>query len=140
MGYMPSPSFDLLYKNSYGYDIRSLNPKLPEKFQACDIETFLNNPKHDGIPAFKISHYLLKLDAYLESLLHVLSTGEGVVLNRSLYSDFVFMNAMYNAGYMNRRCRHFYQEVIKATMKYCKRPHLVIYLDVPVNVVKVNVL
>lgn len=140
MGYMPSPSFDLLYKNAYGYDIRSLNSKLSEELQACDVETFLTNPKHKGIPAYQISHYLLKLDAYLESLLHVLSTGEGVVLNRSPFSDFVFMNAMYKAGYMNRGCRRFYQEVIKATIGYCKRPHLVIYLDVPVNVVKVNAL
>ncbi|XP_035723090.1 NADH dehydrogenase [ubiquinone] 1 alpha subcomplex subunit 10, mitochondrial-like [Vespa mandarinia] len=136
MGYMPPPSFDLLYKNAYGSDIRSLNPQMPEELQTCDIETFLTNPKHKCVPAFRITHYLLKLDAYLESLLHVLSTGEGVVLNRSLYSDFIFMNAMYQAGYMNRQCCNFYQEVLKTTMCYCKRPHLVIYLDVPVNVVK----
>ncbi|KAF7384873.1 hypothetical protein HZH66_011959 [Vespula vulgaris] len=136
MGYMPSPSFDLLYKNAYGFDMRSLNSQLPERLQAYDIQTFLTNPKHNCVPALQVTNYLLKLNAYLESLLHVLSTGEGVVLNRSLYSDFVFMNAMYQAGYLNRQCRRYYEAVIEATICYCRKPHLVIYLDVPVNVVK----
>ncbi|KAK2577997.1 hypothetical protein KPH14_008426 [Odynerus spinipes] len=136
MGYMPSQSFDIYFKDHSGFDIRSINHMLPEHAQVCDIERFLTNPHHKNIAAFQLAHYMMKLQAYVESLLHLLSTGEGVVLNRCLYSDFVFMKAMYNAGYINRRCRNFYDKVVRATGTLCMKPHLVIYLDVPVNIVK----
>lgn len=32
------------------------------------------------------------------------STGQGVVLERSIYSDFVFVEAMYNQGYIRKQC------------------------------------
>ncbi|XP_043499572.1 NADH dehydrogenase [ubiquinone] 1 alpha subcomplex subunit 10, mitochondrial [Polistes fuscatus] len=136
MGYMPAPSFDLIYKNAYGFDLRSYNPQLPKRLRFIDEKTFLTNPKHPNIAAFQITYYLLKLNAYLESLLHLLSTGEGVVLNRCVYSDFVFMEAMYKSGYINRECRRCYKKIVESTIGNCKRPSLVIYLDIPVDVVK----
>lgn len=136
MGYMPAPSFDLIYKNAYGFDLRSHNPQLPKRLRFIDEKTFLTNPKHPNIAAFQITYYLLKLNAYLESLLHLLSTGEGVVLNRCVYSDFVFMEAMYKSGYINRECRRCYKKVVESTIDTCKKPNLVIYLDIPVDVVK----
>ncbi|KAI4491326.1 hypothetical protein M0802_010259 [Mischocyttarus mexicanus] len=136
MAYMPAPSFDLIYKNAYGFDLRSCNPQLPNRLKFLDIKTFLNNPKNPNVAAFQVSCYLLKFNAYLESLLHLLSTGEGVVLNRCVYSDFVFMEAMYKSGYINRNCRRFYKQVVDETISFCKKPSLVIYLDIPVDVVK----
>ncbi|KAL7981285.1 hypothetical protein Chor_002181 [Crotalus horridus] len=62
--------------------------------------------------------------------------GQGVVLERSPYSDFVFLEAMSKQNYIHPRCvKHYY------TMKHlsiCEilPPHLVLYIDVPVSEVK----
>lgn len=139
MAYMPSPSFDILYANKDGLDIRSLNHLLPEVAQCCDITHFLSNPHHVNIAAFQASYLMLKVNAYIESMLHILSTGEGVVMNRCFISDPVFMEAMINAGYVNRRCFECYQTILSNMAAYLLRPHLVIYLDVPVNIVQENI-
>lgn len=31
-------------------------------------------------------------------------TGQGVVLERSIFSDFVFLEAMYNQGFIRKQC------------------------------------
>lgn len=40
---------------------------------------------------------------YIDAITHVLSTGQGVVLDRCVYSDFVFLEAMFSQGYVNKR-------------------------------------
>lgn len=39
---------------------------------------------------------------YIDALAHILSTGQGVVLDRSVYSDFVFLESMFSQGYVSR--------------------------------------
>jgi len=43
----------------------------------------------------------LKFEQYVDALAHVLNTGEGVVLERSVYSDPAFVEAMHRCGYMD---------------------------------------
>ena len=88
------------------------------------------------------------------------------MLDRSLYSDFVFAEAMFEAGYMSKQSKqlhvkiktlfnfslifslfstcfsftfavkNYYEEQLTSIKIMLKRPHLVIYLDVPVNIVQ----
>jgi len=36
--------------------------------------------------------------------------GQGVVMERSPYSDFVFLDAMFKQGYIHKRCKLFARE------------------------------
>lgn len=137
MVYLPPVSFDDIYITKYGYDLRTLDDRLSPSVQSCDIEKFLTNPHHPNVPAFQFLYFQLKYDQYMTALLHLLSTGQGVVLNRSFYSNHVFAKAMTNAGYMSPAAFKFYTEVINVAMPAVMRPHLVVYLDVPVDTVKV---
>lgn len=38
----------------------------------------------------------------MDALAHVFSTGQGVILDRCCFSDFVFTEAMYSQGYLNK--------------------------------------
>lgn len=62
-----------------------------------------------------------------------------MVLDRSPYSDFVFVEAMYKAGYMSRGARSAYYDIRKNSIVELLRPHLVVYLDVPVPKVMENI-
>lgn len=75
---------------------------------------------------------------YVDAMAHVLSTGQGVVLDRSCFSDFVFVEAMEKSGFLSKGARSVYYDVRKNTITELIKPHLVIYLDVPVDGVKVS--
>ena len=38
----------------------------------------------------------------MDALAHVFNTGQGVVMDRSPYSDFVFIEAMFKCGYVDK--------------------------------------
>lgn len=73
----------------------------------------------------------------MDALAHVFSTGQGVVLDRSVFSDYVFVEAMNQANYLSAGAKSVYYDVRKNTIEELFKPHLVIYLDVPVDVIKV---
>lgn len=75
---------------------------------------------------------------YCDALAHILNTGQGVVLERSCYSDFVFVEAMFKAGHVSKQFHRAYYEIRANTIEIALKPHLVIYLDVPVDVVQVR--
>ncbi|KAG7212491.1 hypothetical protein KM043_012803 [Ampulex compressa] len=136
MLHMPQPIFDEVYINEYGFDIRELDKLLPVDAQTCDIEKFLTNPHHRNVYPLQIQYYQMRFEQYLSALLHLLSTGQGIVLNRSIFSDFVFLDAMINAGYLRPEMNNIYNELYDKSKVVRHRPHLVIYLDVPVDAVK----
>ncbi|EFN82051.1 NADH dehydrogenase [ubiquinone] 1 alpha subcomplex subunit 10, mitochondrial [Harpegnathos saltator] len=136
MIYLPSPNFDEYYITNYGYDLRTLDDRLSIGAQSCDLKKFLTNPHHPNVPMFQLHYFQLKYDQYITALLHLLCTGQGVILNRSFYSSFVFAQAMTNAGYMRPQALRFYNKVVGMAEDAVMRPHLVIYLDLPVDVVQ----
>ncbi|KAG5882119.1 hypothetical protein JTB14_016882 [Gonioctena quinquepunctata] len=139
MLYLPEANLDMININSYGFDLRKLDPQMPESCRTFDVMDFLRNPKHRSVAKFQIQQYIVRLSQYIDALAHVLSTGEGVVLDRSVYSDFVFTEAMYSQGYLSKIARTKYFEFRDNTIGELLRPHLVIYLDVPVPKVIENI-
>lgn len=137
MVYLPPPTFDEYYINEYGYDIRSLDNRLSPKSQSCDLQKFLTTPDHPNVPMMQFHYFQFKFDQYITALLHLLSTGQGVVLNRSFYTNYIFAKAMTNAGYMRPEALKFHNDVVDVAKLMMLRPHLIVYLDVPVNAVKV---
>ncbi|CAL4123523.1 unnamed protein product, partial [Meganyctiphanes norvegica] len=133
MLYVPEANMDMIYINDYGFDMRKLDPQLPEDARSCDISSFLKDPNQRNAAAMQFEMYRLRLQQYIDALAHVLSTGQGVVMDRSVYSDFVFVDTMAKFGFMSKGAQNLYYECKKATASQLMRPHLCIYLDVPVD-------
>ncbi|GIX75419.1 NADH dehydrogenase 1 alpha subcomplex subunit 10, mitochondrial [Caerostris extrusa] len=129
MRYFPEPTLEPTYITPYGYDLRKLDPIAPPSFKICDLDTFLRNPHDPNVAKFQFSMYMRRLETYIDTLAHLLNTGQGVVMERSVYGDFVFFEAMFKAGYLSQRVKDLYYDINQVTLEELMRPHLIIYLD-----------
>ncbi|XP_064455475.1 NADH dehydrogenase [ubiquinone] 1 alpha subcomplex subunit 10, mitochondrial-like [Ornithodoros turicata] len=128
------PSFDLIYVDDYGFDYRSIDHLVPESCRTCDIKKFYEDPHNLNVANMQILMYRMRVEQYLQALAHVLNTGQGVVLERSAFSDMVFANTMNRFGYMSKPALDTYHVLRNNTTPELLRPHLVIYLDVPSDI------
>ncbi|KAK9508412.1 hypothetical protein O3M35_005978 [Rhynocoris fuscipes] len=140
MLHIPDANMDTFYINSYGYDMRKLDPQLPESMQSFDEKDFCQNPYHCNAAGFQFWMYRLRYSLYVDALAHILSTGQGVVIQRSPWSSAVFTEAMYKNKYLSKEARYVFSELTRNTLQVLMRPHLVIYLDMPVSAVKSNIM
>lgn len=74
----------------------------------------------------------------MDGLAHLLSTGQGVVLTRSPYSDIIFLEALYRHNLITKTSYKGLLEIRNASLYELLKPHLVIYLDVPVATTHVS--
>lgn len=139
MFFVPQPTMDDIYINPYGYDMRQLDPVLPENTKSFDVKNFCLNPKARNVAQFQIRMYMLRFSKYIDALAHILSTGQGVVTSRSPYSDYVMVETMFKHGYISSTARSIYYHLRGQTITEIMQPHLVVYLDVPVSKVKENI-
>lgn len=127
---------DAIYINKYGYDLRKLDPELPVNCRSFDIKNFCENPNHRNVANFQIRMYMLRYRQYIDALAHIMSTGQGVILDRCCYSDFVFLETLHKHSYISKGARSVYYELKENTISELMKPHLVVYLDVPVATIK----
>lgn len=139
MMYMPAPTMDDIYMTPYGYDLRALDKDLPDSVKSFDVKNFLANPNAPRTAQFQIRMYMLRFSRYIDSLAHVLNTGQGVVCNRCPWSDYVFLEAMFKNGWISSNARGVYYDLRGNTITEILKPHLVIYLDVPVKKTMENI-
>lgn len=76
MKYLPPPTMDLEYINAYGYDMRNLDPKMPESLRSFDEKKFNLDPTHPLAANFQLCMYRLRFEHHMNSLRHLLNTGE----------------------------------------------------------------
>lgn len=133
MHFIPDITMDFYYTNDYGFDMRKLDPQLPVNCRSFDERNFLENPEHFNAASFQIIKYKLRYASYIDAIAHMLNTGDGVILERSPYSDFAFVEAMYKCKYMSKAARDIYYILRKHAMPDLVHPHIVIYLDAPVS-------
>lgn len=62
MLYVPEANMDLYYINPYGYDMRQLDPDLPEDTRSFDTNNFLRDPKHKNVAFYQLHMYKLRYD------------------------------------------------------------------------------
>ncbi|XP_043549037.1 NADH dehydrogenase [ubiquinone] 1 alpha subcomplex subunit 10, mitochondrial [Chiloscyllium plagiosum] len=100
----------------------------------CSVEKFYTDPKSPDGNSYRLQSWLYHLRTlqYSDALEHLLQTGQGVILERSAYSDYVFLEAMYKQDYIQKQCIEHYNELKGNSICEFLPPHLVIYLDVPV--------
>ncbi|KAG8180212.1 hypothetical protein JTE90_016489 [Oedothorax gibbosus] len=130
MKYIPEPTVDVFYTTENGYDLRKLDAIAPPSYKVCELKTFYQNPYHHNVAQFQYRMNFLRYMDYINACAHLLNTGQGVVMERSAFSDFVFFEAMFKAGYVNKRVKDLYYDIQANTLDELLRPHLVIYLDI----------
>lgn len=136
MLYLPSPTVAENLINPYGYNLRQLDPQLPETCTSYDETNFLRDPKQLGgtkAGRFQLTKFALRYQRYIQAIAHILNTGQGVVMDRSPYSDLAYMAAMAEHGIVSRNVFGYYHQVRNNSLFAIWRPHLVVYLDVPVE-------
>uniref|UniRef100_A0A8C5PZ81 NADH dehydrogenase [ubiquinone] 1 alpha subcomplex subunit 10, mitochondrial n=1 Tax=Leptobrachium leishanense TaxID=445787 RepID=A0A8C5PZ81_9ANUR len=124
------PEADVHYLDKSSYDGKLLPAKLNGK---CSLEKFYDDPKCPDGNSYRLQSWLyaMRFLQYANALEHLLSTGQGAILERSPYSDFVFLDAMFKNGYIRKECVSHYNEVKGVSIDEFLPPHLAIYLDVP---------
>lgn len=150
MKYMPPVDIDNYYVNDHGYDYRALNPQLPERLRACDWEMFHENPSRHSVIHMQNFLFKLRLAQYIKALQHILNTGQGVVIGRSVFTERAIVEAMHDVGWLPMGYlrgdgvrfydwKHRYIYIRNLALRVVLRPHLTIFLDTPVDVCMDNI-
>ncbi|KAK6043993.1 hypothetical protein COOONC_18502, partial [Cooperia oncophora] len=129
--HMPEFKMEDILIDRYGNDLRKFYHLFPESFRIPDMDMFYKNPMSDLTAKMQQRIFISRFDQFLNAVAHILNTGQGVVLERSPYSDFVFANAMRLKNYID--FKHYYYVRKSAVKQLHFWPHLVIYLDTPVQ-------
>ncbi|CAL7942213.1 unnamed protein product [Xylocopa violacea] len=113
--------------------------KLAEEFGLL----YMPPPCHDDIfinpYGFDLPFLVMRYEQYTNAMLHMLATGQGVILNRSVFSDAIFVDTMYKAGYINKDVADYFNVLKKNSLHLLLRPHVVIYLNIPPDVTLENI-
>ena len=137
--YFPSVPEEQCYRVPHnGFDIRELDELLPAHLNHYDLQKFYKdpNPECGRIGTQQIKWYQQKFFTYCEAILHLMSTGQGVVITRSVFSDRAFVDAMRKCGYITGRFSRYYNELERSTQCELPHPHITVYLDAPLSVLK----
>ncbi|XP_011499728.1 PREDICTED: NADH dehydrogenase [ubiquinone] 1 alpha subcomplex subunit 10, mitochondrial [Ceratosolen solmsi marchali] len=137
--YIPEPTFDDLYITHWGFDVRTLDSQLPKDAQTWDIDRFLQDPHDINTAAMQLYMYHLRLKSYIHAYLHLCHTGQGVITVRGPWSDRCFTTAMHDSKYISDGAYETIMNTYKNTWHLMFRPHLTIYMDVPVDVTLENI-
>ncbi|KAM6934603.1 NADH dehydrogenase [ubiquinone] 1 alpha subcomplex subunit 10, mitochondrial [Xenentodon cancila] len=128
MLYMPEP--DTFYLDK----MTGEKEPLPVDYNGmCSLEKFYTDPKAADGNSYRLQlwMYIMRLLQYSDAVEHLLTTGQGVVLERSPFSDMVFLEAMFKQGYIRKECVQHYNEIKNISICEFLPPHLAIYVDVP---------
>ncbi|XP_068101407.1 NADH dehydrogenase [ubiquinone] 1 alpha subcomplex subunit 10, mitochondrial [Hyperolius riggenbachi] len=134
LGMKHFPEVDRHYLDKSLGDNTEYPPELTGHFS---LEKFYEDPKCPNGNAYRLQYWMfsMRMIQYADALEHLLSTGQGVVLERSPFSDFVFLEAMFKNGYIRPQCVDHYYEMKNVSIDEFLPPHVAIYLDVPAPVV-----
>uniref|UniRef100_A0A672YF85 NADH dehydrogenase [ubiquinone] 1 alpha subcomplex subunit 10, mitochondrial n=1 Tax=Sphaeramia orbicularis TaxID=375764 RepID=A0A672YF85_9TELE len=133
MLYMPEP--DTFYLDK----MTGEKEPLPVDYNGiCSLEKFYTDPKAADGNSYRLQvwMYTMRLLHYSDAIEHMLSTGQGVILERSPFSDMVFLEAMFKQGYIRKECVQHYYEIKDISICEFLPPHLVIYVDQPADEVQ----
>ncbi|KAL6100431.1 ndufa10 [Pungitius sinensis] len=107
---------------------------LPVDFNGmCSLERFYADPNAADGNSYRLQMwmYTMRVLQYADAIEHLLTTGQGVILERSPFSDFVFLDAMLKEGYIRKECVQHYNEIKGISICEFLPPHLAIYVDLP---------
>lgn len=136
--YMPPITEDDLFTHN-GLDIRQLNELMPtEKMKVYDLDMFYSEPDPKNmlhIGGTQMLFFKHRFYQYIEALKHVLHTGQGVVLENSVWSDACYAMNMAEHGYFTKKGIKWLLEFEEHARRTLWKPHLIIHLDAPSSLV-----
>jgi len=129
---------DCFIRDDYGFDMRKLDEMLPPSAQSYDLAKFYadKHPEKGLVGKLQLQWYEKKYRDYMDALKHLLSTGQGVVLVRSVYSDSVFVEACRRMNWLTPNFVQYYYELRDNSICELWKPHLTIFLDAPIEVLR----
>lgn len=134
--YAREPDLDAhLFQLPNGYNSKDLINEYVgdnERFRIDTLEDWHRKPSFKKAISIQHAFYNIRWMQYRTALLHLMSTGQGVVLERSVFSDSVMGQALYDNNLLSDQAFKFYfRDVIPNTIGELWRPHVVIYMDKP---------
>lgn len=142
MVYVPGASMEEFYINQYGYDLRELDTLFTyPRNVSYDEKKFAQDPlgQQGGLDRMQHALLVMRYGKYVDLLAHLFNTGQGVVTERSPYSDYVFTEACYKMGWIDRTTRAYFNKIRQQMLPELLRPNLIVYLDAPVDVVQAKI-
>merc|ERR1712029_203853 len=127
------------YINSYGYDLRDLDYRIThERVKSYDEKKFAQDPlgQDGGLDRMLWNLHIMRYLQYVDNLAHIFNTGQGVITERSPFSDWVYIDAAYNQGWIDKTTKQHYWKMRNLTIDAILRPNLIIHLDAPTDVVQ----
>jgi len=103
-----------------------------------DEKKFSQDPlgQNGGLDRMLWGLYQMKYMQYADNLAHIFNTGQGVVTERSPHSHWVYFDAAYNQGWIDKTTKTYFYKMRNLIIDQLLRPNLIIYLDAPVDVVQ----
>ena len=122
MLYVPGFTMEDFYINSYGYDLRELDYKIVhERVKSYDEKKFAQDPlgQDGGLDRMLYQLHIMRYMQYVDNLAHIFNTGQGVVTERSPFSDWVYIDAAFNQGWIDKTTKtHYWKVSRRDTIKY----------------------
>lgn len=139
--YFPSINKADLHACNNGLDWTIIDPLLPEVARRYTNEKFLadENPERGTVGRLQLEYFEKRFRQYYKALLHLYSTGQGVVLVRSCFSDIVFKDALRSLNWVTKPFDTYYDKFIRRPFIGIRKPHLSIYLDRPIELCYENI-
>lgn len=139
MLYVPGASMDDLYINKYGYDLRELDWQFQHpKNKSFDEKKFAKDPlgQDGGLDRMVSELQAIRGYKYNDLLAHVFNTGQGIVTEKSPFSEAVFIEGAYKMGWIHKTTRIRYYQIQQMVLQHLLRPNIIIHLDAPTDVVQ----
>jgi NADH dehydrogenase (ubiquinone) 1 alpha subcomplex subunit 10 len=139
--YIPGVTEDFAFTNNeHKFDLRCTDDLLTESAQQYTNKKLFHDAKPESGIAGKLQFlfYKARFDQYYKALLHLFSTGQGVVVVRSAFSDRVFADVFRKMGWLTRPYMPWYTDLVDNSLCALLRPHVTVYLDTPVDVCMKN--
>lgn len=127
-----TPEMDYKYDED-DWDFRDLNKYLHEDVKFPDFKSVLEtrNPYQAGY--WEIALMRLRTYNYLQALTHLLNTGDGIIFERSVWSGTAFARTANDFNMVGQDYLTHYWEIRSRVLTTLYRPHVVIYIDVPID-------
>merc|ERR1712179_470039 len=118
MKFVPGFTMDKYYINHYGYDLRELDYRIEhERVKSYDEKKFAQDPtgQDGGLDRMLYTLFMQRYLQYVDDLCHIFNTGEGIVTERSPFSDWVYFDAAYRQGWIDKTTKSHFQKMWSLT-------------------------
>jgi len=103
-----------------------------QRARNLNLDHLLTEPTDAGHTSrYATQLLIMSKNQWNDATYHILSTGQGLTMNRHFFSQPVFGEAMKRMGWINSGVKEYYDRIYHKNTNYTLPPQVVIYLDVP---------